>query len=1244
MIRRASRQGGGDDDRNEIDEEVQKRSWRNKEWLEKKGRETHGPKFASTQVPKELQKRNWRYEEWLEKKDRRRGNPKTVKILEHPRWRRLPTHSSIPPPDMMITSSEQKNALLRSRATWPVYGEESESSDWLSSNGVKAVKLEFEDLLSQCVITQTTDVATNVVVRHISISEIQLSEFESQLNFLIEAIVHRIHSLLIGSKRLFGLVKGRRLAVVVDASDGNLGFGRLQPFQESLQHLLEEQLAEKAHLFIATYGTNASCLWPKVRQVDGTIIDESRLWISSLKPSGGANLLSALKAIGARITEFDAVLAVIGSPPDQSADIVVDYFLQSSAGRTLPVHAVSFDSTSDVVPLFCQELAQSTGGRFHCFSPIREEAIFESTDIALLLDEIRTASDILSKTSRLRSGNYDGAFVTIEVPGAKQATNQDAVRSLPRPPGHDGPLRVQTPSFQARTSVDWLREHGLRAKGLNLYQVLSGDAYAPIEKFVPSIQKSVKSCVNAAAMTQFTWHDGSTKNIHVNLPAVHDYQKKLEAAVLLYKRRMDWLSSGSRSIAGTLAEPTILILIDISAANLNYAIHIQHALRLILEQQMGNKKTFNLIAFGGRPIFWQPDFVPVNDDTLQSAWTWILGLVFEGSRNTLAGLRMAMENRFFQGSFNDCGIYLLTTGIPDQDSELISCYLSECCLGRRLVVHAIYLNVDEFDCGGVVPARFATVEDTAHALRDIAHSTGGRFHWFKGSAAIESDDMKLISGEIEKAINFGTKASIIVDSVKNRPRKPGKSAVPQKKEDSPQRSFKATPVPSFVRRRNSVAPSLATLSASLPSSPSSALSLRSQRPLSATSPRQSKSTHSKRPASGKIARSSSANSAILARFAFKVGGTSAKIPAEEEVMSTKAWLKRYSLKKLKIDLPHIFHGLDCHHDDLYVRTLGRRVSARFCSIFPVVNVEGSIKHLQLTRKELDTYEEELSLVLSRYVKRIAWLMSKSHRIFGVATEKRVVVLVDTSGSMVQNLPDLKRDLTSLIWDQFHAHSIAFNFISFSSDVRRWKPEVVQPSHQNCHDAIAWVEALRAEGGTPTLTALSMALPAVVEERSGRGIYLVTDGKPDTSMTKVLSEVSRLNPKKTGVPSAAIHAISFNCDDDEANSFLRMLAKDNRGRFHWSFTIENTEIDLWCFKILEDGFKSGESALRMPDAIFKSDDLALLGREIQIGRRFLEQSRSFSHLLENAALPHDKHGHDSTTKLLHTKTNRSNKES
>ena len=51
-------------------------------------------------------------------------------------------------------------------------------------------------------------------------------------------------------------------------------------------------------------------------------------------------MLSALKVVGRRVTEFDAVLAVVGSAPDQTADIVVDYFLQASAGKFLPIHAV----------------------------------------------------------------------------------------------------------------------------------------------------------------------------------------------------------------------------------------------------------------------------------------------------------------------------------------------------------------------------------------------------------------------------------------------------------------------------------------------------------------------------------------------------------------------------------------------------------------------------------------------------------------------------------------------------------------------------------------------------------------------------------------------------------------------------------------------------------------------------------------------------------------------------------------
>ncbi len=35
-------------------------------------------------------------------------------------------------------------------------------------------------------------------------------------------------------------------------------------------------------------------------------------------------------------------------------------------------------------------------------------------------------------------------------------------RFLPRPPGHEGPLRIEMPKFQPASSSDWLAKHGLK--------------------------------------------------------------------------------------------------------------------------------------------------------------------------------------------------------------------------------------------------------------------------------------------------------------------------------------------------------------------------------------------------------------------------------------------------------------------------------------------------------------------------------------------------------------------------------------------------------------------------------------------------------------------------------------------------------------------------------------------------------------------------------------------------------------
>lgn len=139
----------------------------------------------------------------------------------------------------------------------------------------------------------------------------------------------------------------------------------------------------------------------------------------------------------------------------------------------------------------------------------------------------------------------------------------------------------------------------LSARNLDLYQVLAPNAYSFKEEFIPVIRKTVQSQVHEVslmklllstsksfyppqpafgqlscavallrihhskttgvyllqkAMAQFPWHDGSMRNVHVDMTQLFEYQKQLGAMVSVYEKRVDWLSSASRKIMGSVTE------------------------------------------------------------------------------------------------------------------------------------------------------------------------------------------------------------------------------------------------------------------------------------------------------------------------------------------------------------------------------------------------------------------------------------------------------------------------------------------------------------------------------------------------------------------------------------------------------------------------------------------------------------------------------------------------------------------
>ena len=84
------------------------------------------------------------------------------------------------------------------------------------------------------------------------------------------------------------------------------------------------------------------------------------------------------------------------------------------------------------------------------------------------------------------------------------------------------------------------------------------------------------------------------------------------------------------------------------------------------------------------------------------------------------------------------GIYLFTSGIPDQPQEVVTQYLEEVCCGRNRHLHVILFNVDDYDANGAIPSRYANITKTAEFLRNMAHCTSGRFHWFRETGKLWS--------------------------------------------------------------------------------------------------------------------------------------------------------------------------------------------------------------------------------------------------------------------------------------------------------------------------------------------------------------------------------------------------------------------------------------------------------------------------------------------------------------------------
>ncbi|CAF3965844.1 unnamed protein product, partial [Rotaria magnacalcarata] len=573
----------------------------------------------------------------------------------------------VAPDELQATHINHYHDLSRVTAESRDFSITRPSQFWLAQNGLIANGLTLKELLTKGKVSLPTSDKTGRAIQHIAFDSLIINDFECRLHTTIETLSNRIRWLLQDSRKVFGVVQGARVLVILDFSQGQASFGRGDEYHKHLMQLIEEQLIYKEQLGFIAYGTDIDALWNGVRDVNTRALDELRAWIASLKSSFGCS--------DENCTHIDSTC------PNNNSKCA---FKTNSSSNLLKVKHT-----------------------YHCYSHDEPRQIYNSTDIRLLVREIQRAYELLSRINEMRHGALGSALVSIENELNLEMSRYPQSKFLPRPPNHEAPLHFaqnlidqssiiyarqqrglsstttgRPPSARSqgktsnvrfndtasiagrsaasshksatsslknrdtsetkptqplpilssnnpavyRTSADWLNQHGLLAKKLTLFQILAPNAYSPCEDYIPILRKTVTSQVHERAMVQVDWHDGTTKNVHVDLAGLYEYQKRLKKLVELYEQRMEWLCSSSRKIFGSMVENNIILLVDCSQSNRDYIIHIQHSLRLLLEQQLFGRKFFNIIAFGTNHkdglLRFKPTMVQPTIENLQHAWQW----------------------------------------------------------------------------------------------------------------------------------------------------------------------------------------------------------------------------------------------------------------------------------------------------------------------------------------------------------------------------------------------------------------------------------------------------------------------------------------------------------------------------------------------------------------------------------------------------------------------------------------------
>ncbi|XP_013387557.1 von Willebrand factor A domain-containing protein 3B [Lingula anatina] len=620
-----------------------------------------------------------------------------------------------------------------------------------------------------------------------------------------------------------------------------------------------------------------------------------------------------------------------------------------------------------------------------------------------------------------------------------------------------------------------------------------------------ALKKPISSRYGEGMFSKYHRTDGTTFNLTCNKEQLKQIESRLIQAVLLYKRRLEWLTTESRRIFGVIEEHCICIVLDIKNLSPQQFDQYRSAFERVLVEQVAQIAKFNLIRSAEDMVMFKPELVPVTQESLQEAKDWLWNLdrcaAFSNTATCEAVLK-AMTDR------NVEAVYLFTEGsASDGSRELLRTKLH----GGPLPLHVASYN--------------ATSVETVGFLKQLCEVTGGKFHAY--GVIMEMDAYEGVP------VDPNTNRANIVLKRKTFGGVPQGAGV---RED----------VIKVFEELEEARNTLSQIQALIEDMPDQKMIERTKSDTALSSrggyvPRKPLMTR---------------QSSMTDTRGRKAVDYPPPPPKEksEQYMSSKEWLEMNGLKAKKLGFYDILGGVAFKHCDGVVdlnqkpdyhdfqtdaRVQPKLINARYCDKFAHVKWKnGKVVHVQVTPEVHRSYERRVNVVLDSLQQRIDWLQQGSRELFGTVIEDQIYILIDTSGSMAPSIQFVKDKLFVLMQEQLR-HKQKFNLVSFNSKISPWKDRCVEVNEKNLQAAWTWIKNLECVGSTNTLAALQFALA----DHATQAVYLLTDGRPDQPPRSILAQVQLQH----AVP---LHTISFNCSDKEANQFLCQLAKDTGGRYHY----------------------------------------------------------------------------------------------